>query len=103
MVVRNDDSGATFSPDGKRMAFVRTNDPEPGKFSVLTANTDGTDEKIVTTGPDRLFPQRWSHGHRMATRSLWSFLVRAKPGSRFSYTTWIPRKCEPWPGSMTCR
>src|SRR6202142_1645325 len=30
MVVRHDDSGATFSPDGKRMAFVRTNDPEPG-------------------------------------------------------------------------
>ena len=29
------------------MAFVRANDPELGKFSVLTANTDGTDEKIV--------------------------------------------------------
>jgi eukaryotic-like serine/threonine-protein kinase len=55
MVVRHDDSGATFSPDGKRMAFVRTNDPEPGKFSLLTTNTDGTDEKIVTTGPTAFF------------------------------------------------
>jgi eukaryotic-like serine/threonine-protein kinase len=51
MVVRHDDSGAAFSPDGKRMAFVRANDPETGKFSVLTTSIDGTDEKIITTGP----------------------------------------------------
>ena len=29
-VVRDDSSGATFSPDGTRMAFLRENDPEPG-------------------------------------------------------------------------
>ena len=62
MIVRDDDSGATFSPDGKRMAFVRENDPEVGKFLVLTANTDGTDEKIITTGPTAFFPNlvAWS-------------------------------------------
>jgi eukaryotic-like serine/threonine-protein kinase len=49
MVVRKDDSGATFSPDGTRMAFVRRNDPERGKFSLLTTNIDGTDEKIIAT------------------------------------------------------
>src|ERR1019366_154573 len=45
-----------FSLDGTRMAFVRRNDPEPGKFSVLTTNTDGTDEKIIATGPTAFFP-----------------------------------------------
>ena len=49
MIVRDDDSGATFSPDGKRMAFVRENDPELGKFLMLMANTDGTDEKVITS------------------------------------------------------
>jgi eukaryotic-like serine/threonine-protein kinase len=62
MVVRHDDSGATLSPDGQRMAFVRANDPEPGKFFVLTANTDGTNEKIFANGPSSFFPNlvAWS-------------------------------------------
>jgi eukaryotic-like serine/threonine-protein kinase len=62
VAVRNDDSGASFSPDGKRMAFVRGNDPEPGKFSLLTSNLDGTDEKVITTGPSSYWSSRvaWS-------------------------------------------
>jgi eukaryotic-like serine/threonine-protein kinase len=62
VAVRNDDSGASFSPDGKRMAFVRGNDPEPGKLSLLTSNLDGTDEKIITTGPNSYWSSRvaWS-------------------------------------------
>jgi Tol biopolymer transport system component len=54
--VRDDDSGAAFSPEGKRMAFVRRNYPEPEKFSLLTANLDGTDQKVVTTEPVSFFP-----------------------------------------------
>ncbi|HMD15369.1 MAG TPA: protein kinase [Terriglobales bacterium] len=50
-IVRDDASGATFSPDGKRMAFVRANAPEPGNFLLLTAKVDGTDERIVANGP----------------------------------------------------
>ena len=62
VAVRNDDSGASFSPDGKRMAFVRGNDPEPGKFSLLASNLDGTDEKVITTGPSSYWSSRvaWS-------------------------------------------
>jgi eukaryotic-like serine/threonine-protein kinase len=40
----------TFSPDDKRMAFIRRHDPDEGSFSLLTSNPDGTDEKVVTTG-----------------------------------------------------
>jgi Tol biopolymer transport system component len=69
IVVRDDNSGATFSPDGAHMAFVRGNDPEPGEFSVLTSNIDGTDEKKITTGPNAFFPNlvAWSpDGKRIA-------------------------------------
>jgi eukaryotic-like serine/threonine-protein kinase len=62
VVVRDDSSGATFSPDGRHMAFVRENDPEPGKFSLITSNIDGTDEKNITTGTNAFFPNlvAWS-------------------------------------------
>ena len=50
VVVRNIDGDITFSPGGKRMAYVRMNDPEVGKFQVLTANADGTDEKMLAGG-----------------------------------------------------
>ena len=50
VVIRDVDTAFTFSPEGKRMAYVRDNDPEIGKFQVLTANADGTDEKMFSGG-----------------------------------------------------
>ena len=50
-IVRDIDTGISFSPDGKRIVFARANDPEVGKFQVLTANADGTDAKILYSGP----------------------------------------------------
>ena len=46
-VVHDVDSGVTFSPDGQRMAYIRGNDPEPGKYRLLSANLDGSDEKVL--------------------------------------------------------
>jgi eukaryotic-like serine/threonine-protein kinase len=46
-VVRDIDSEVSFSPDGKRMAFVRANDPDPGKYRLLTANLEGGDETVL--------------------------------------------------------
>ncbi len=48
-MVRDIDSGVSFSPDGKRMAYVRDNDPEVGKTQTLIANADGTGEKVLTS------------------------------------------------------
>jgi serine/threonine protein kinase/Tol biopolymer transport system component len=45
------DLGPTFSPDGKRMAYMRGNDPEVGKYRILSANLDGTDEKVLLIAP----------------------------------------------------
>jgi Tol biopolymer transport system component/DNA-binding winged helix-turn-helix (wHTH) protein len=50
-LVHDLDTHITFSPGGKRIAFVRSNDPVVGEFQLLTADADGTSEKIVLTGP----------------------------------------------------
>ena len=50
-VVRDIDVGPTFAPDGKRMAYLRANDPVVGKYLILSANMDGSDEKVLYTAP----------------------------------------------------
>ena len=51
LLVKDIDSIPSFSPDGQRFVFERSNDPEPGKFNVVIANSQGTDEKIIANGP----------------------------------------------------
>jgi len=51
ILIKDIDTNPSFSPDGKRVAFVRANDPEPGKYLVVVANADGGEEKTVLTGP----------------------------------------------------
>jgi eukaryotic-like serine/threonine-protein kinase len=46
-VVRDVDSNLTFAPDGQRMAYIRANDPDPGKYRVLAANLDGSNETVL--------------------------------------------------------
>jgi eukaryotic-like serine/threonine-protein kinase len=67
MIVRNVNSDISFSPDGHRMAYVRANDPDIGKYRLLTAAWDGSDEKvlqIMQIGSSTDFPHRvaWSPG-----------------------------------------
>ena len=47
VVVRDVDRGPTFSPDGKRIAYMRGNDPDVGKYRILSANVDGSEEKVL--------------------------------------------------------
>ena len=44
-IVRDIDSEISFSADGKRIAFIRANNPELRRFQLLTASADGTDER----------------------------------------------------------
>jgi eukaryotic-like serine/threonine-protein kinase len=46
-VVHDIDSNITFSPDGARMAYVRANDPEVGKYRILASGLDGSNEKVL--------------------------------------------------------
>jgi serine/threonine protein kinase len=51
VLVKDIDSTPSFSPDGQRFIFIRANDPEPGKFHLLIANADGSNEKSIFSGP----------------------------------------------------
>ncbi|MDE3136529.1 MAG: protein kinase [Acidobacteriota bacterium] len=50
-IVSDVDSNVTFSPDGKRMAYIRANDPKVGEFRLLSAALDGSDEKVLFNAP----------------------------------------------------
>jgi eukaryotic-like serine/threonine-protein kinase len=58
-VVRDVDSAVAFSPDGTRMAYFRGNDPDVGKYRMLTSKLDGSDEKILLIH-DLVFLPRWA-------------------------------------------
>jgi serine/threonine protein kinase len=57
-IVNDVDSSVAFSPDGKRMAYFRANDPETGKVWLLSSKLDGSDEKILHVEPLTFLP-RW--------------------------------------------
>ena len=51
----NVEFGATFSPDGTRIAFTGTGGPVPaGQRYVQTIRTDGSDRRVVTGTPGLL-------------------------------------------------
>ena len=51
LLVRDIDSNVTFSPDGERMAFVRSNSPQTGVVSLIASSADGSGEQVVATEP----------------------------------------------------
>ncbi len=51
LLVKDVDTTPSFSPDGRRFVFVRANDPNPGKYHLLIANADGSNEKSIFSGP----------------------------------------------------
>src|SRR5271157_377590 len=48
MVLRN--VCPTLSPDGQRIVYLRGDDPEVGKYRLITASLDGSDEKVLQIG-----------------------------------------------------
>ncbi len=66
LIVKDVDTNVSFSPDGKRVAYARFNDPELGKWRLLSANADGSDEKVLliaritTEGSGSAFNVAWS-------------------------------------------
>lgn len=76
IIVRDVDAGITFSPDGRRISYSRANDPDLGKYRLLTANADGSEEtilRIAATAED--FP--W-------------FLTWSPDGKRIAYSIYTP-------------
>jgi serine/threonine protein kinase len=61
-LVSDIDSNITFSPDGNRFAFLRYNDPEPGKYQLVIYTLDNGSEHVLASGPvsSNLFFPAWS-------------------------------------------
>jgi serine/threonine protein kinase len=57
VIAHDVDTNITFSPDGKRIAYARANDPEVDKYQILSANLDGSDEKMLLGGPVQELPR----------------------------------------------
>ena len=46
LVARDVRNRVTFSPDAKRIAYIRENSPVLGKFQILVSDADGANEKV---------------------------------------------------------
>jgi serine/threonine protein kinase len=105
------DSNITLSPDGKKLAFVRYDNPEAGKYRLIVQPTeDGEDESTLASGPNSqsLYAPAWSPdgktivcGQLHAT-DVWESLVEVDVASGrqtpifssneqfFQSPTWLP-------------
>jgi eukaryotic-like serine/threonine-protein kinase len=56
------DSNITFSPDGRRLAFMRYDNPEPGKYQLIVRMVDQGVESVLASGNkgQGLFSPAWS-------------------------------------------
>jgi|HubBroStandDraft_1064217.scaffolds.fasta_scaffold02995_3 serine/threonine protein kinase len=56
------DSNVTFSPDGRRLAFMRFNNPEAGKYRLIVRSLDNGGETVLASGDDSqsLYDPAWS-------------------------------------------
>ena len=45
------DSNVTFSPDGRKLAFLRYENPEPGKYRLIVRSVDNDAETVLASGP----------------------------------------------------
>jgi serine/threonine protein kinase len=44
------DSNITFSPDGHKVAFMRFDNPDPGKFRLIVRSLDSGEEQVLASG-----------------------------------------------------
>jgi serine/threonine protein kinase/Tol biopolymer transport system component len=61
-LVTDIDSNVTFSPDGKQLAYVRFNNPDPDKFQLIVRDVESGQEKVLVNGPasEGLYDPAWS-------------------------------------------
>ena len=71
------DCAVTFSPDGKRMAWLRADFPGPRESALMVANSDGTGERVVAIRrpPERFVPSfftaaSWSPDGKLIAASV---------------------------------
>jgi eukaryotic-like serine/threonine-protein kinase len=63
-LIQDIDSDISFSPDGQRMVYMRRNMPEVGKYTILTAPSEGGSEKALQTGVAAVEPYSFAWSPR---------------------------------------
>jgi serine/threonine protein kinase len=105
------DSNITLSPDGKKLAFVRYDNPEAGKYRLIVQPTEGGgDESTLASGPNSqsLYAPAWSPDEKtivcgqLHATDVWESLVAIDVASGrqktifssseqfFQSPTWLP-------------
>jgi len=108
------DSAVTFAPDGRRFAYYRSEEGQPGRSALVVANADGTNIRPIVTKhwPDRFVPvffgsPSWSPDGRTIAAAVQQYskfqstLVTVDPESgservlraefaNISFTAWTP-------------
>jgi eukaryotic-like serine/threonine-protein kinase len=54
-IAQDVDTNVMFSPDGSKIAFIRQNDPDVGKFQIITANPDGSNQQMLLSAAQNDF------------------------------------------------
>ena len=50
-LVTDIDSNISFSPDGKRFAYILANNPKPGEYRVIIRSVEGNEERTIAKSP----------------------------------------------------
>jgi serine/threonine protein kinase len=73
------DSAVSFSPDGSQFAWLRARFPDPEQSSIMIANSDGSEERLLLseTEPVSLAPRfhtglSWSPDGSLIAATIWS-------------------------------
>jgi eukaryotic-like serine/threonine-protein kinase len=61
-LVTDIDSNVTFSPDGKKFAYMLGNNPKVGEYRLIIRSVEGTEERTLTNGPlsEQVLDASWS-------------------------------------------
>ena len=61
-LVTDIDSNLSFSPDGRKFAYLLDNNPKVGEYRLIIGSLEGSEEKTLATGPlnEQLFDPAWS-------------------------------------------
>ena len=62
IISKDVDTNVTIYPNGKNIAYARANDPDVGKWRLLEASADGSNERVLFVGSSPLRPESiaWS-------------------------------------------
>ena len=71
-LVTDIDSNITFSPDGKKFAYILGNNPKPGEYRVIVRSVEGNEEKDIAKGPvnELQFDVAWSPNGKIIAMPL---------------------------------